>query len=113
MLSIGKLATGQADYYLQQAEGRVDRTTSVASGVEDYYTGGPEAAGEWLGRGAASLGLSGRVGDRKLRAVPEGLHPKDRLRATGEPRHSRARIRPDVLRAVSVLFGVAGRPIRK
>ena len=72
MLSIGKLATGQADYYLQQAGGRVDRTTSIASGVEDYYTGGPEAAGEWPGvDGAASLGLSGPVGDRELRAVLE------------------------------------------
>jgi hypothetical protein len=45
VLPIGKLATGEADYYLQQAQRRVDHTTSVASGVEDYYTGGPEAVG--------------------------------------------------------------------
>jgi hypothetical protein len=32
-----KLATGQADYYLGQAAGRIDRATSVASGIEDYY----------------------------------------------------------------------------
>jgi hypothetical protein len=36
VLSIGKLATGQANYYLQQVERRIDRTTSVATGVEDY-----------------------------------------------------------------------------
>ena len=30
MVSIGKLATGQADYYLEQADGRIDRATSVA-----------------------------------------------------------------------------------
>jgi hypothetical protein len=37
VLSIGKLATGQGDYYLQQARGRVDAIASVGSGVEDYY----------------------------------------------------------------------------
>ena len=40
MVSIGKLAKGQARYYLDQADGRVDRASSVASGVEDYYVGG-------------------------------------------------------------------------
>jgi hypothetical protein len=35
VLSIGKLAVGQARYYLDQAGDRVDRATSVASGVED------------------------------------------------------------------------------
>jgi conjugative relaxase-like TrwC/TraI family protein len=115
VLSIGKLATGQADYYLQQAGGRVDRTTSVASGVEDYYTGGPEAAGEWLGKGAAALGLSGRVGDRELRTVLEGRHP-----STGvELRDSRGTRVPgfdltfSAPKSVSVLFGVGGRPVRK
>src|SRR3954454_21339712 len=49
MLSIGKLARGQADYYLEQAKGRVDHATSVESGVEDYYLGGPDAKGYWLG----------------------------------------------------------------
>ena len=37
MLSIGKLGTGQAKYYLDQADGRVDVVQSVAGGVEDYY----------------------------------------------------------------------------
>jgi hypothetical protein len=37
MLSIGKLAVGQADYYLEQARGRTTRARAVASGVEDYY----------------------------------------------------------------------------
>ncbi len=39
MLSIGKLAAGQAKYYLDQAEVRVDVVDSVAEGVEDYYLG--------------------------------------------------------------------------
>lgn len=36
MLSIGKLATGQAGYYLDQAHGSLSRTQAVSSGVEDY-----------------------------------------------------------------------------
>jgi hypothetical protein len=61
MLSIGKLATGQAKYYLDQAEGRVDVVESVGDGVEDYYVGGTEARGEWLGIGSRELGLVGPV----------------------------------------------------
>jgi hypothetical protein len=56
-LSIGKLATGQADYCLEQARGRVDAVTSVRSGVEDHYFDGPEPVGEWMGGGARALGL--------------------------------------------------------
>ena len=60
MLSIGKLATGQANYYLRLADGRVDRATSVASGVEDYYAG-EDSVGEWLGGGSMRLSLRGKV----------------------------------------------------
>ena len=76
---------------------------------------GAEAAGEWLGRGAAALGLGGRVGDRELRTVLEGRHP-----STGvELRDSRGTRVPvfdlnfSAPKSVSVLFGVAGRPVRK
>ena len=61
MLSLGKLATGQAGYYLDQAYGSLSHTQSVSSGVEDYYLGGPEADGPWVGAGAAALGLRGTV----------------------------------------------------
>jgi hypothetical protein len=50
-LSIGKLAVGQADYYLDQAQGNVTRAGAVASGVEDYYLRGPEAPGRGSGLG--------------------------------------------------------------
>jgi hypothetical protein len=43
MLSIGKLAAGQAEYYLEQAQGPVTRAQAVGTGVEDYYVGGGEA----------------------------------------------------------------------
>jgi hypothetical protein len=46
VLSIGKLASGQADYYLEQARARVN---AVTSGVEDYYFDGPGPDGDWIG----------------------------------------------------------------
>src|SRR4051812_43742757 len=72
VISIGKLAAGQADYYLEQARGRVDRATSVGSGVEDYYVQGTEAPGYWLGSGTASLGIVGVVGRDALVRALEG-----------------------------------------
>src|SRR3954454_22144560 len=80
MLSLGKLATGQAGYYLDQAQGSLSRMRSVSSGVEDYYLGGPEPAGEWMGAGAVALVLKGQVGDVALNCVLAGEHP-----VTGEP----------------------------
>ena len=65
MLSIGKLAGGQENYYL----------SAVADGVEDYYLGSGEAPGHWLGDGAARLDLSGRVDAERLRAVLDARHP--------------------------------------
>ena len=88
MLSIGKLATGQANYYLEQADGRVDRASSVASGVEDYYLDGGEPAGDWLGSGINSLGLRGRVEGEPLHRVLAGQHP-----VSGEPLRDSTRAR--------------------
>ncbi len=60
MLSIGKLAAGQAKYYLDQAEVRVDVVQSVGGGIEDYYVGPSEARGRWIGSAARELGLRRR-----------------------------------------------------
>jgi len=65
VLSIGKLAGGQENYYL----------AAVADGVEDYYLGSGEAPGEWIGLGVARLGLSGQVQAEQLRAALGGRHP--------------------------------------
>jgi conjugative relaxase-like TrwC/TraI family protein len=68
VLSIGKLertndhAHRGVNYYL----GR------VASGIEDYYTGAGEAPGQWIGAGAAELGLEGQVESADLRSITEG-----------------------------------------
>jgi conjugative relaxase-like TrwC/TraI family protein len=75
VLSIGKLAIGQASYYLEQAHGSVTRAGALRWGVEDYYLGGPEAAGEWVGDGARLLGLVGTVDAVRLDRVLAGEHP--------------------------------------
>lgn len=67
MLSIGKLASGQASYYERQ----------VARGRDDYYSGRGEAPGEWAGRGGAALGLAGQVEASKFNALMAGLDPSD------------------------------------
>src|SRR5690349_14481601 len=77
VLSIGKLAAGQAKYYLDQAEARVDVVQSVGSGVEDYYLGPSEARGRWIGVSACELGLRGDVDADGLRRVLEGLDPRN------------------------------------
>ena len=81
VLSIGKLAAGQAKYYLDQAELRVDVVDSVAEGAEDYYLGAPEARGEWRGSLGAGLGLDGPVQGEDLRHVLAGCDPRDGSRS--------------------------------
>src|SRR3954471_16661486 len=115
MLSIGKLSAGQAKYYLDQAEGRVDVVDSIADGLEDYYFGGGEARGEWIGSAARELGLSGAVEPEELRRVLAGLHPRD-----GSPlRDAASRVRLagfdwtfSAPKSVSVLFGVGDAALR-
>src|SRR4051812_34412565 len=76
-LSIGKLSAGQAKYYLEQGEVRVDAIESIGDGLEEYYAGGAEARGQWIGSGGASLGLPGPVDGDALRRVLAGLDPQD------------------------------------
>ena len=114
MLSIGKLAVGQADYYLEQAQGSVTRAGAVSSGVEDYYLGGSEAAGVWVGDGVRALGLGGTVDALRLDRVLSGCAP-----ASGEPL---GRVVPrrvpgfdltfSAPKSVSVLFGVGDEELR-
>ena len=62
MLSIGAMANGQDEYYLNL-------------GREDYYLEGGEPPGQWLGSGAGRLGLQGRVAGDELRALVQGISP--------------------------------------
>jgi hypothetical protein len=76
MVSVGKLKAGQARYYLDQAESHPSPAHAVASGAEDYYVGGTEAAGRWQGRGAAALGLTDTVEAEALHRVLAGQDPR-------------------------------------
>src|SRR4051794_21729550 len=114
MLSIGKLAAGQAGYYLEQAHGSVTRAGAVRTGVEDYYLGAPEAAGEWVGDGGSALGLGGAVDATRLDRVLAGEHP-----TTGDPlgRAVAGRVPGFDLtfsapKSVSVLFGIGDDALR-
>jgi conjugative relaxase-like TrwC/TraI family protein len=113
-VSIGKLAVGQADYYLEQAQGSVTRAGAVSSGAEDYYLNGPEAAGVWVGDGVRAVGLGGTVDALRLDRVLSGCAP-----VTGEPlgRAVPRRVPGFDLtfsapKSVSVLFGIGDDGVR-
>src|SRR5215467_3743961 len=65
MLSLAKIGRGREDYYLR----------AVGADATEYYSERGEVAGRWLGGGAATLGLAGRVQDHQLMAVLAGFAP--------------------------------------
>src|SRR5947209_2139252 len=65
VLSVGKLAPGQGEYYLR----------AVAQGAEDYYLFAGEAPGRWVGGGCGAVGLAGRVEGRHFSSVLGGCDP--------------------------------------
>ena len=109
MLSLVKLAGTDQRYYLEQAQGRVDRVESMASGAEDYFLTGPEAAGEWVGSAARRAGVDGRVDEASLRAVLTQRDPRSGEALQGPA--SRARVPGydfmfSIPKSASVLFGI-------
>src|SRR5712692_1668909 len=79
MLSLGKLAPGQQQYYLD----------TVAKGAEEYYTGAKESPGQWIGRGTVRLGLTGEVDPDALHDVLSSADPQTGApltRSQGAPR---------------------------
>ncbi len=63
MLSIGKMAAGQHQYY-----------TGLA-GADDYYVSGREPPGRWWGGGAEALGCTGQVIADDLKSLCDGFSP--------------------------------------
>src|SRR5690349_1355934 len=115
MLSIGKLVAGQARYYLDQAEARVDVVDSIGDAIEEYYLGPIETRGQWIGAACRELGLDGPVEATALRRVLDGLDPQD-----GSPlRNAASRVRVagfdltfSAPKSVSVLFALGDEEMR-
>ncbi len=68
VMSKGALSAKQAESYYEEKYSQ-----------DDYYTEERRVFGQWFGKGAAALGLSGEVATADFRAVLHGLHP-----ATGQ-----------------------------
>ena len=49
--------------------------SSVALGIDEYYTGVGESPGVWMGRWSPTLGVSGLVEADALRALVDGNDP--------------------------------------
>ena len=82
MLSLGKPRVGAEAYYLGQ----------IARGLDDYYIGGSETQGRWIGTGAGLLDLADDVTSDDLRAVLAGLAPGTGL-SPKKRRHTRSHAR--------------------
>ena len=65
MVGVTKIQRGNAGYWL----------AAVAEGGEDYYNQPGEAPGEWVGKLAAELGMSGQVDADGYCAILEGTDP--------------------------------------
>ncbi len=112
-----KANTGAVEYYLARSQGCGPEMTREA--IADYYMGNREAAGAWVGTGAAALGLAGEIDPGAFRQLlldgktPDGTartRPVMRTnKATGEKYDDRDAGIDAVLRApksVSVLWAL-------
>jgi Ti-type conjugative transfer relaxase TraA len=101
MLSLGKLAAGpDAGRYYEEA---------VARGREDYYAGEGEAPGQWVGAGAATLGLQGTVDDGQVGHLLAGVDPATGAllgRKITEGRVAGFDLTFKAPKSVSILFGI-------
>src|SRR3954462_13539368 len=103
MLSLGKLAAGpDAGRYYEEA---------VARGREDYYAGEGEAPGQWVGAGAATLGLQGAVDDGQVGHLLAGEDPATGAllgrRLTGG-RWPGSDLTSKAPKSAAILFGIGG-----
>jgi conjugative relaxase-like TrwC/TraI family protein len=100
MLSIARLAS--PEYYLQE---------------HDYYAEGGDAVCVWLGRARGRLGLLGAVTEADLKALFEGVDPKDLetplVQNAGSPsRRPGWDLTFSAPKSVSIVWALAPEPIR-
>lgn len=76
VMTISRLSAGNGYAYYTAVTVSADQRRSKDQELGDYYleTGTPE--GQWMGRGAAELGVEGHVSEEQMRALfGDGLHP--------------------------------------
>lgn len=97
VLSIGRLAAGQENYYLD----------AVAKGREDYYVRG-ELRGRWAASSTALVGLAGTVSPEDLRHVLADRDPRGgtRLGAAANRKVPGFDLTFRAPKSVSVLYGL-------
>lgn len=102
MLSMSAMSAGQAGYYLGLAR-------------EDYYLQGGEPPGQWFGRGAEALRLSGQVEANQLYNLFAGRSPTGAVSLVQRQKHGgKAEHRPgwdltfSAPKSVSTLWSQAG-----
>lgn len=96
MLSIGAMSGGRVQYYVNLAR-------------EDYYLEGGEPPGQWLGLGAESLGLTGKVEAAELYNVYDGRSPdgsRTLVQATSKNRQPGWDLTFSAPKSVSVLWAI-------
>ncbi len=107
---------GASSYYLDQAEVRVDAVESIGEGLEEYYAGGAEARGRWIGAAACDA-RSLRRGRRATRFAASSPGLTRRTRSPLRSASSAVRVAGFDLtfsapKSVSVLFGIGDRELR-
>src|SRR5277367_6082678 len=64
-MSGGALSAARAEHYFEENYSH-----------DDYYTQGQTTVGQWIGQGAAGLGLSGAVSRDDFAPLLQGIHPR-------------------------------------
>ena len=108
-------SAGQARYYLDQGEARVDAVDSIGDGVEEYYAGGAEARGAWLGSAARRSASRGRSTATRCGACsPASIRATARRCASSSSPVKVAGfdLTFSAPKSVSVLFGIGDRELR-
>ncbi|HEX6874305.1 MAG TPA: MobF family relaxase [Nocardioidaceae bacterium] len=95
MMTVHKLSAGDGYTYLTRQVASHDHHRERGRDLADYYTATGNPPGRWTGRGAAALGVTGRVSEAQMKALfGRGLHPDadeliaERLAADATPQHA-------------------------
>ncbi len=85
------MLAAKAQYSLQDAERYFQEHLSVG----DYYSENQAVAGQWIGKGAEALGLSGDTHNDEFVRLCENLHPQTGQRLTLRHKTTRREVGAD------------------